>query len=250
MWIKFCGATRPEDAVAVVQAGADALGLNFFPGSKRYVAPEHARGLAEAARAAGNSSQEAVGSPQRAQGCLIVGVFVNAEPAHIRDTVHCVGLDAVQLHGDETVEEVREIRRLLPQTLLIRALRASGDRLPELLAEIEQLQSSGAVDALLLDAFVPGHFGGTGARLESAVFTACQQQTSLPLILAGGLDPENVAAAVRIFQPFGVDAAGGVENQPGHKNAGKMRVFVDAAWTGCTGTPVRQVLRRTPPPRL
>jgi len=247
MWIKFCGATRTEDAVAVVQSGADALGLNFFPGSKRFVPPDHARKLAAAARAASSSADDPASSPQQPAGCLLVGVFVNADPVQIRDTVDIVGLDAVQLHGDETPDTVLEVRRLLPRTLLIRALRASVQRQPELLAEIEQLQRSGAVDALLLDAFVPGNFGGTGARLEASVFMTCQQKTSLPLILAGGLDPDNVAAAIRTLQPFGVDAAGGIEHQPGHKNIKKMRAFVISAraegksvagWSG-HGVPTR-----------
>lgn len=227
----------------MVQSGADALGLNFFSGSKRFVPPDRARVLADAARAAMGSASVPGGSPEVAGSCLLVGVFVNAEPAEIRETVLSVGLDAVQLHGDEDPAVVREIRRLLPQSLLIRALRPSVERLSEVQEEIDELQAAGTIDALLLDAFVPGNFGGTGARLESSDFTSCRQRTSLPVILAGGLEPGNVNAAIRTLQPFGVDAAGGVEDLPGHKNVEKMRAFVDAARAGGTGRPASLLSR-------
>lgn len=226
MWIKFCGATRLEDAVAVASSGADALGLNFFPGSRRFVSEAHAADLADAARAA----VTLLNPPTPPQPpCLIVGVFVNAPPDDVHRIAHTVRLDAVQLHGDEDLETIQEIRRLLPQTLLIRALRASGDRLPRLLDDIESLQQAALTDAFLLDAFVPGSFGGTGARIDASVVAACQQKTTLPLILAGGLDPQNIAAAIQTCRPFGVDTAGGIETQPGHKDPEKMLSFVAAA---------------------
>lgn len=242
MWIKFCGATRVEDAVAVVQSGADALGLNFYPGSRRFVSTALAAKLAEAARTAAPvpPSQE-VSQP----ACLITGVFVNATPSHVETIARAVRLDAVQLHGDEDRDTIQEIRRLLPQTLLIRALRASVDRLPELLAAIDMLQQTTLTDALLLDAFVPGSFGGTGARIDASVVAACQQKTTLPLILAGGLDPENIATAIHSCRPFGVDTAGGIETQPGHKDPEKMRRFVAAA-RSAADHPARTVLTRQP----
>lgn len=229
MWIKFCGATRIADAVAVARSGADALGLNFFPASKRFVTIETARALAAAAKQASFESPLNGDNTGRPAGCTIVGVFVNASVTDIVQTANTVQLDAIQLHGDEPLELLLELRRRLPGIALIRALRASAERLPELMETIQQLQQHSAADALLLDAWVPGSWGGTGTRIENCVFSAVQQQTTLPLILAGGLDADNVALAIQSLDPAGVDTAGGIETAPGLKDPTKMLRFVQAA---------------------
>ena len=195
--VKICGVTNVADARAVVEAGADAIGVNFWAGSERYVRPREASAvLAE------------ILDP-----VLRVGVFVDTPRATIERLVAELSLSAVQLHGNESDEDCRGWS--LP---VIKAFRVAelGDRL------------GGATDAcpadyILLDSGVGGHLGGTGETFpwQSAVSVAPGR-----LILAGGLTPENVAAAVRLVEPWAVDVAGGVETAPGRKDARKVEEFV------------------------
>jgi phosphoribosylanthranilate isomerase len=213
--VKICGITRPEDAVAAADAGADAVGLNFYPGSKRCVDTARAQEIAAAVP----------------PGVTKVGVFVNAAQDEIiaaRDTLH---LDLIQLHGDEPPEFLAELSRASGGAPIMRAFRLGPGGLTEVEAYLQACRRLGCLPALvLMDAHRPGSFGGTGETCDWS--TAAQYyalQNAPPLVLAGGLTPENVAAAIRQVRPFAVDTASGVEASAGEKDAEKMWRFASAA---------------------
>lgn len=204
--IKICGVTLAEDAARVAGAGVEYLGLNFWPKSKRYLAPARAPRVAEAARAAGEVK--------------LVGVFVNAAPEEIATIAQALALDAVQLHGDEPPEVLREIATTtrLP---VWRAVAVSTE------SDISALDRWGA-DMLLLDTPSAGR-GGAGTVFDWAL--ARRARTAFPahrIVLAGGLGPANVAAAIAQVAPFAVDVATGVESAPGVKDPAKLAAFVAA----------------------
>ncbi|MEM9354342.1 MAG: phosphoribosylanthranilate isomerase [Planctomycetota bacterium] len=206
--IKICGVTRPEDARLAVEAGADAVGLNFYEKSPRRV-PAGSQGAIVAA----------VGQ------ALPVGVFVNAPASAIAAT----GLVAVQLHGDEPPAF---LGKLPADRRIIRARRPGPEGLREVKQDLQAcLESSGHMPhAVLLDASVPGAYGGTGHRLDWQRLTDHKTVLGdIPLILAGGLTPDNIAEAIRAVRPDGVDVASGVESAPGIKDPAKVRDFVAAA---------------------
>lgn len=203
--VKICGVVDSEGAAEVARAGADWIGLNFWPGSPRAVDAARGRAIAAAIRAA---------RPETA----IVGVFVREDPARARAIAEEVGLDRVQLHGDEPPERARALGRRA-----IVAVRVAGDPAPAL----ERARALPAESALLVDA--PGSgYGGTGQQADWEVARRLVQ-AGRTVILAGGLAPENVAEAVRAARPAGVDVASGVESAPGVKDVGRVRAFVDAA---------------------
>lgn len=194
--VKICGITRPEDAVLACREGATAIGLNFWPGSKRFVDDARAVDILAAV----------------APGVSKVGVFVNAS----RDEVEArlaLGLDWVQLHGDERPGDWAH----LPALRLVRALRVR---------ERASLAEADGWDAryLLYDAATDG-YGGSGQLAPWAVLAGARR----PFLLAGGLGPDNVAAAIAAVRPDGVDVASGVESSPGVKDAAKVAAFVRAA---------------------
>lgn len=190
-WIKICGLTRVEDAAAV--AGADAAGFVFHPPSPRVVDPMRAAAIAAALR----------------PGIARVGVFVNAAPAYIDAVRRAVGLDIVQLHGDEPAEAVAAIA-----CQVIRAVRR-----PEDFARARHA-------VVLVDGARPGFYGGTGMRAAPAVIDAAQRQRRW--ILSGGLDAATVAAEIAALAPWGVDVSSGVERAPGLKDADKIAAFIAA----------------------
>ncbi|HEY8923712.1 MAG TPA: phosphoribosylanthranilate isomerase [Polyangia bacterium] len=205
--IKICGITRPEDAAAAAAAGADALGVNLWPGSKRFVGDERAA----------LAVLEAV-----PPGVLKVGVFVNAPPLEVATTAARLGLDRVQLHGDERPEDFAGVPGL-DRPRLVRAVRV---RDPGSFAD----DARWAAEVFLYDAFVDG-YGGGGMTGPWDLIAA---RASRPLWLAGGLRPDNVGAAIRAVRPDGVDVASGVESAPGRKDAALMRAFVAAARAAST----------------
>jgi phosphoribosylanthranilate isomerase len=216
-WIKICGITNIEDARAAADAGADALGLNFFNGSRRFVDPPTARAIAEALSAT----------------LLKVGVFVNHTGDQITEIVQRVGLDAVQLHGNEPVSLISE----LPTNVrVIRAHRCGSDGLAPLARYLDECHALGRMpDALLIDSDAGDNFGGSGKSADWAVIRQQKALISgLPLILAGGLTPENVASAIEAVEPNGVDVASGVEREPGRKDADLIARFVTTARAAST----------------
>lgn len=197
--VKICGITRLEDAEAAVAAGADALGFMFYPGSVRCVSEE-------AAAAIGRRLPPFV---------LRVGVFVDAAEEHIRAVAARCGLGALQFHGSESAEFCR--RFALP---VIKAFRIRG---PESLPALRTYDTA----AWLLDSYVTGQWGGTGATFNWDL-AAEAVGWGRPVILAGGLTPDNVAAAVQRVRPYAVDVSSGVESAPGRKDPVRMRAFVAA----------------------
>jgi phosphoribosylanthranilate isomerase len=201
--VKVCGVTRLADAHGAWAAGVDALGLNFYPGSPRCVDLATAAALARTRPALGT----------------VVGVFVNAAPDTIRAAVRECGLTAVQLHGDEPPEACAGYG--VP---VIKALRVRG---PEDVARARAYVGAGDVAGLLLDGAAPG-YGGGGVTFDWSL-VARLTESGLPVLVAGGLTPSNVAEAVRATRPYGVDVASGVELAPGVKDLDAVRAFVRAA---------------------
>lgn len=219
--IKICGITTVEDALLAAEAGADAIGLNFYEKSVRHIAPSMGAWIAK------TLANEFKGKVR------LVGVFVNAPPERWLKTAFDAGLDDIQFHGDEPPEALVRKRwtDAKKDRRVIRAFRCESSGLEpvrEYLAACKKL--SALPDGVLLDAHQPGSYGGTGLALDwNAVRKEREQLLGLPLILAGGLTPENVAEAIATARPDAVDVAGGVEFMPGRKEAGKVRDFVAAA---------------------
>lgn len=225
MWTKICGVTRLEDAVAIARAGASAIGLNFYPGSRRYVSVPKARPIAEAVRALSG----------RALPLDLVGVFVNMPTDELTETVFEVGLTAVQFHGDESVDAIGAFHHQMPQIRIIRALRVSGERLEEQFHSLDELQQVVPLAACLLDAFASGEYGGTGMTVDPSISQRYLETERPKLILAGGLTPENVGPVSQTSAAWGVDTASGVESAPGIKDVEKCLAFIrSAAQNSCS----------------
>ena len=195
--VKICGITNVRDARAVVRLGADALGFNFYAPSPRYIRPERARAIIAAL------------PPFVAK----VGVFVNEDVDKVNEIVQLCGLDVVQLHGDESPRNVERVRV---------AQRIKGVRVAD--EDDIALCRRYRVDAYLLDAFVPGMPGGTGETFNWRLAREARQFG--PVILAGGLNPDNIEDAIRSAQPYAVDVASGVESEPGVKDRDLVEAFI------------------------
>jgi len=196
--VKICGITRGEDAAAAVSAGADAIGLVFFARSPRNVTVERACEIAAEVPAF----------------VTVTGLFVNAEAAFVDAVLDKVPLGLLQFHGSESGEECR--RHGLPY---IKAAGIDG------VADFEQFAATYHDAAgLLLDSHAAGEVGGTGKTFD---WTRFPTSSPLPLILAGGLKPDNVAAAITAVKPYAVDLSSGVESAPGIKDAGRIRMLMN-----------------------
>lgn len=199
--VKVCGITNPVDALAAAEAGADALGFNFYARSPRYITPEDARRIIAELPAS----------------VLCVGVFVNEDSAAMVTRVaEESGVSAVQLHGDESPEYCAA----LGGHQVIKALRVGKDFAPE-------AATGYPAKSILLDAYNPRARGGTGETFDWALARRTREVVA-QLYLAGGLRPENVAEAIEVVAPYAVDVCSGVELAPGLKDAARMRAFVAA----------------------
>lgn len=198
--VKICGITRPEQGVAIAQLGATALGFICVQQSPRYVTPLQIREVVDALE--GRAVDR-------------VGVFVNAGVEEIAQVAAIAHLNAVQLHGDEPPQVCQELRSALPEIELIKALRV---RCLDTLQKAEVY--SEVVDTLLLDAYHPHLFGGTGDKLDWE--TLQTWRSPLPWLLAGGINPDNVQQALSILHPQGIDLSSGVERAPGDKDLNKV----------------------------
>ena len=198
---KICGLNSDVAVAAAVMGGAAYLGFVFYPPSPRSVSLPTALEIRAAIPA----------------GVWCVGVFVNAERAQIASLVERLNLSAIQFHGDETIADLRGW-----PCVTIKALRVPAD---EPLPDWKQFPT----DYLLLDTDKAGRYGGTGEAFAWERAAALPAQCLRRLILAGGLTPENVAAAVRAAQPWAVDVASGVESAPGRKDPEKLRAFITNA---------------------
>lgn len=195
--VKVCGITRSEDAIAAVQCGVDAIGFVFWPHSARYIDPESARRIAE------------VIPPF----ICTVGVYVDPDAAWVEETARVAKLNLLQFHGDESPEFCNQF--LQPY---IKAIRVKPDT--DLL---QYAQRYGAAKGLLLDTYAADMPGGTGHAFD---WQLIPQQLSLPLILSGGLNPDNVARAIKQTQPWAVDVSSGVEAAKGIKDEKKIIAFM------------------------
>lgn len=210
--IKFCGFTREEDVQAAIDAGVDAIGLNFYPKSPRYVTSPRADQLVRVI-------------DKRA---LVVGVFVNEDWETIEELRNLLSLDAIQLHGSERPGCVHPSA---PATSIIKAMpwRADSAEDVDMATEWSNNAHGTNLSGFLIDAYDPVHHGGTGrtARWDLLHPRPVAFQKSR-LILAGGLTAENVVEAISIAKPEAVDTASGIESSPGVKSIKKMREFVAA----------------------
>lgn len=215
--IKICGLTREEDALAAARMGADFLGFVFVPASKRCIDADRAKRIVHYVR--GWMKQEhdrrlldARCAPFVPREIRFVGVFANQPRELVDEVTRHAGLDVVQLHGDETPEDVAAMK--LP---VIKAFRVG--------TEIFEPVGYGLARWYLFDASGESGQGGTGKRFDWNLLKALSEEK--PFFLAGGLTPETVADAVRTVRPFAVDVATGVESAPGIKDETKMRAFID-----------------------
>jgi phosphoribosylanthranilate isomerase len=197
--IKICGITNAADALAAVDAGANLLGFNFYEKSARFLTESAARKI----------------RTQLPKNVEAVGIFVNMPSTDVAALCKLLKLDAAQLHGDELPEAVAELTRSVS---VIKAFRVEPDFPLKTLDEYPQ------TFAFLFDAAYTGQYGGTGRTTDWDV--ARRAAKDHRIILAGGLKVENVAAAVRIVRPYGIDVASGVESKPGKKDHGRLREFI------------------------
>jgi len=200
--IKICGITTAGDAELAASLGADAIGINFFRGSKRFVRPDDAAPIVSAIRGR----------------AVPVAVFVDEDPSVIEEVCGKLRIGIVQLSGNEPAESAKNIALRRIKAIHLRDCRETGAFLHY------------PCEAYLVDAYAPGEFGGTGVSLDWKRIHG--SALGKPWFLAGGLNPENVMTAIRIAEPYGVDVASGVESQPGRKDPDKLKRFINIAMKG------------------
>lgn len=206
--VKICGITCREDAEQAIALGADALGFNLWPGSRRYVMLEQHRGWIE----------------QLPPFVTRVAVLVNAPLEEAERVARSPAFDAVQLHGDEDAAYCAAFVRIGRPFIKALRVRAAGD-----VAAADQFGTR----RILIDAHVEGAFGGTGKRIDlDFASELVRRQPGLQVILAGGLTAENIEETVRAVRPYAVDVASGVESEDGRKDREKMRAFFEGATAG------------------
>lgn len=208
MHVKFCGFTQLDDVNTAVQLGADAVGLVFYPPSPRAVTVSQAKGLVKRIPAF----------------VSVVALVVNMADNELVELAHQVPFDIIQFHGDETPEQCQQLAYAVNKRWM-KALRinAETDTLESVNNRIDRFAAAGA-SSILLDAYHPHKYGGTGARFD---WSLIPKDSSLPIILAGGLNADNVADLLDM-PIYGVDVSGGIEYNKGKKDAAKMRAFMKA----------------------
>jgi phosphoribosylanthranilate isomerase len=204
LWVKICGITRPEDARAAFDAGADAIGINFWSGSRRFCPPADAREIVSAL----------------GEGELAFGVFVRPDRDEVRRALDEIGITGLQFHGGETTDEIRGWN--VPTIRAVAAV-TRQDVVEAVRQRDSLLEQQGIGYRLMID---HGSGGGSGRPIDESLLEGVDLGQT---VIAGGLTPENVADRVARFRPFGVDTAGGVESAPGIKSAEAIEAFVRRA---------------------
>lgn len=200
--VKICGITNQEDATAAVEAGADALGFNFYRKSPRFIEPAAARHII-------------AGLPPLVTP---VGVFVNEDVTTVRSTMDGCGIGLAQLHGDESAAYCQELARPVIKVLRLK------DR--GCFLSLAEFQGRAGVRGFVIDAFSENEYGGTGQVVAWPL--AAEVAKAATVLLAGGLTPANVKQAIQAVRPYGVDVSSGVESSPGKKDHAKIRAFLEA----------------------
>jgi phosphoribosylanthranilate isomerase len=225
MWIKICANTNLDDAQLAAELGADAVGFVFAPSPRQVTAAEVARI-----------------TPHLPEGLECVGVFPALEAQQIAGIAQECGLTTVQLHGGVSLELVRQLDQIFNgQVKLIQTLhwQVDGDGASAAIVaqQLRQIDAEGLIGRVLIDAKVGPNLGGTGVSFDwdAARATLAEAGAGLKLIVAGGLRQENVVAAIRRLNPWGVDVASGVEQSPGRKSPEKLAAFIRAARNPDTG---------------
>jgi phosphoribosylanthranilate isomerase len=219
--IKICGIKTLKDALTAIDAGADYLGFNFYPKSVRFIEKETCAEIASILK-------------REHPSIKLVGVFVNSSMDEVKNVLDTCSLDLAQLHGDETPEMVesfngkafKALRLHLRRTAFVAVQVSASISVDESVYPFLKSVPESASPAFLIDAAVKGVYGGSGVTADSSA--AAELAKRYPLLLAGGLTPDNVADAVRQVKPWGVDVASGVESGAGEKDASKMKAFVKA----------------------
>ncbi len=199
LFVKICGITNLEDATHAVRCGADAVGFNFYQFSPRFIKPENA---AEITR-------------QLPEHISKIGVFVDAKRKYVHDVIATAKLSAVQLHGNEGPDDLIDY-----EVSAIKVFHVTKD------FDVEVMRNY-VVDAFLLDTYQKGVYGGTGQTFDWHVAVKAKEYGRI--IVSGGLTPDNIEAAVRFVQPYGVDVSSGIEVRPGKKDPNKVRAFIARA---------------------
>jgi phosphoribosylanthranilate isomerase len=199
MKVKICGITNLEDAIFAAECGADALGFIFYPKSPRCITPEKAASIVS----------------QLPPFITTVGVFVNEKPDEIMRIMRMTGIRALQLHGDETAETCKI------WSLVIKSFRVKD------MTDLGLLEQYGGISAYLLDTYSKTEHGGTGRIFNWDI--AVEAKKMGRIILAGGLTPDNIEAAVRHVKPYAVDVVSGVESEKGKKDLKRVREFIEKA---------------------
>ncbi|MDX1436742.1 MAG: phosphoribosylanthranilate isomerase [Anaerolineales bacterium] len=203
MIVKICGITSMDDAIAAVDSGADVLGYNFFEGSSRYIPRV-------------KCAEIQAYLDERGLSVHTAGIFVNEDPFIVRRIMDDCRLDIAQISGDETPEYLDQIPGLIYRSVRLRD--------PGQVYHVVTDYAGRPNLTLLIDSYRPGRYGGTG---ETADWSLAEQiSRDYPILLAGGLTPDNVSTAIRAVRPWGVDVASGVETAPGVKDHDKMRAFI------------------------
>jgi phosphoribosylanthranilate isomerase len=202
--VKICGITNWPDARCACEAGADFLGFNFYRRSPRYIDPGRARAIVR----------------RLPKTVASVGIFVNEREDELVRVAQLVGLDYIQLHGEETPAAVSRLRRALPAVRIIKAIRVRKT------FHVKQLSRFHDASAILLDSFDGRRVGGTGKLFDWSLAARANGRTRI--FLAGGLTPAKIADAIRVVHPYAVDVCSGVESSPGEKDRVKVRALMRA----------------------
>ncbi len=212
--VKICGITNLEDAVKACEYGADLIGFVFVEGTPRHVAEDKVKSMVGAIPAALKGKT------------ALVGLFMDASAETVIKTVRSCGLSYVQLHGEESPEYCVALKKSLGDAKIIKVFKVKKGIIP---CGVFETGDYGAADHFLFDAYRPDAAGGTGKAFDWPSLKRYSVDFDKPFFVAGGLDPLNVADAIRVMRPYGVDVSSGVESSPGKKDALLMKEFIQNA---------------------